>query len=89
MPRPTRPFPTQAPATSASAALADLPGVGPARCKALGKLGVATQRDLLFLLPVGVHHWVEPCSLEEAATQNSGPVRVRGLSRVIALPETC
>ena len=78
VPQPTRSFPTQAPAVSASAALADLPGVGPARCKALGKLGVVTQRDLLFLLPVGVHHWVEPCPLEEAATRSSGPVRVRG-----------
>ena len=78
MPRPTRSFPTQAPAPSACAALADLPGVGPARCKALGKLGVATQRDLLFLLPVGVQHWAEPCSLDEAAAQGSGAVRVRG-----------
>jgi ATP-dependent DNA helicase RecG len=52
--------------------------VGPARCKALGKLGVATQRDLLFLLPVGVQHWAEPCSLDEAAAQDSGAVRVRG-----------
>jgi len=85
VPRPTRPFPIQAPDPSVSAALADLPGVGPARCKALGKLGLVTQRDLLFLLPVGVHHWVEPCSLGEAVAQGTGTVRVQGVVQDLRL----
>lgn len=45
--------------------LTDLPGVGPARAQALAKLGVADQRDLLFLVPTDLRDWGETTAIAE------------------------
>ena len=56
--------------------LTALPGLGPARAQALGKLGVVCQRDLLFLVPMAVRDWGETTPLDEVVP---GPfVRVAG-----------
>ena len=65
--------------------LTDLPGIGPARARALGRLGVGSQRDLLFLLPGGVRAWPAPTPVLEAleSPAGGGLVRVRG--RIVSL----
>ncbi|MEE8467447.1 MAG: ATP-dependent DNA helicase RecG [Planctomycetota bacterium] len=59
-------------------ALTDLPGVGPARAAALGRLGIANLRDLLFLMPAGAREWPEVIPAAEALACEGSWVRVRG-----------
>ena len=61
--------------------LTDLPGVGPARARALEQLGVRSLRDLLFLVPLGVRIWGEPRPLGQLV---AGPF-VRAAGRVVGL----
>jgi len=63
--------------------LTDLPGVGPARAQALGKLGVTCQRDLLFLVPLGLRDWGRATPLGKV---EPGPfVRVSGTVATVRL----
>lgn len=56
----------------------ELEGVGPARARALSRLGVECIRDLLYLMPLGVRSWPEPCRTTDLADRVGHGVRLRG-----------
>src|SRR6185503_9995273 len=62
----------------ASLPLTSLKGVGPARAAALARLGLATLRDLLHLVPRRLEEAGEPAAAAEAARSVGSTVRVRG-----------
>ena len=55
-----------------------LTGVGPARAQALARMGIASVRDLLFLLPAGIVEWGAAVPAASLAQRIGQAVRVAG-----------
>src|SRR5262245_35721369 len=65
--------------------LTELKGVGPGRAAALARLGLASVRDLLFLVPRRLERSGERVSASQAAAAVGGEVAVRGRLRGLRL----
>ena len=70
---------------SESLPLTRLKGVGPARAASLARLGLATVRDLLFLIPRRLEEPGERASASEAGARVGATVAVRGRLRALRL----
>ena len=65
--------------------VSELPGIGPARARALEALGVRRMRDLLFLLPRRVHAAGAELSIADATTRRGEEVTIRATVERVAL----
>ena len=65
--------------------LTDLPGIGPARARALGALGLRGPRDLLLCVPSAARESAAELSVAQALASAGSEVRVRGKVERVSL----
>ncbi|MBK7643303.1 MAG: ATP-dependent DNA helicase RecG [Planctomycetes bacterium] len=69
----------------APASLTDLPGVGPARARALASLGIRSPRDLVLCVPSALRESAVQMSVASALASPGSQARVRGKVERVAL----